>query len=158
VRCKRKISIEATVDGVDQFELGGILHQSVQVESIWEFAIMKPVRFINETIEVVFDKPPALEKKPGPPSAFLWRGEKFAITELISEWHDYQRRGRMSRNMQPKHAKIAERGGSWGVGQDYFRVRTDKGRLFDLYFDRAPVDVDRRKGAWFLDRELTEGE
>jgi hypothetical protein len=60
--------------------------------------------------------------------------------------------------MQPKHAKNAERGGSWGVGQDYFRVRTDKGRLFDLYFDRAPVDVDRRKGAWFLDRELTEGE
>jgi hypothetical protein len=117
---------------------------------------MKPLRFINEAIDVFFDQPPGLEKKPGPPSGFVWRGERFLIVEILSEWHDYQRRGRMKRNMQPQHASAAARGGSWGVGQDYFRVRTQDTRLFDIYYDRAPKDVDRRKGAWFLDRELSE--
>jgi hypothetical protein len=60
----------------------------------------------------------------------------------------------MARNMQPQHAAVAEKRGSWGVGRDYYRVRTRKGRVFELYFDRAPKDVDRRKGAWFLYREL----
>jgi hypothetical protein len=34
-------------------------------------------------------------------------------------------------------------------------VRTSGGRIFDLYYDRAPKDVDQRKGGWFLDKELT---
>ena len=46
--------------------------------------------------------------------------------------------------------------GSWGVGQDYYRVRTAEGRIFDLYYDRAPKNVFRRKGGWFLDREIRE--
>ena len=117
---------------------------------------MKPKRFINEAVEVFFEQAPALEKKPGPPSGFIWRGERFVIVEILSEWHDYQRRGRMNRNMQPKHASAAELRGSWGVGQDYYRVRTQNERLFDIYYDRAPKDVDRRKGAWFLDREMSE--
>jgi hypothetical protein len=117
---------------------------------------IKPLRFISEPIEVYFERPPVLEKKPGPPSAFTWRGEQYQIVEVLSEWHDYQRRGRMARNMQPKHAAAAERRGSWGVGQDYFRVRTADGRIFDLYYDRAPKDAGRRKGAWFLYRELAE--
>ena len=117
---------------------------------------MKPLQFINQEVEAFFTQAPALEKKPGSPAGFVWRGERFLILEILSEWHDYQRRGRMSRNMQPKHASAAERRGSWGVGQDYFRVRTQDGRLFEIYYDRAPKDVDRRKGAWFLDRELSE--
>jgi hypothetical protein len=117
---------------------------------------MKPLRFINEEVEVFFEQPPALEKKPGPPSGFTWRGEQFLIVEILNEWHDYERRGRMARNMQPKHASAAARRGSWGVGQDYYRVRTQDERLFDIYYDRAPKDVDRRKGAWFLDREMSE--
>jgi len=117
---------------------------------------MKPLRFINEAVEVFFEQAPMLEKKPGPPSGFVWHGEKFVIVEILSEWHDYQRRGRMARNMQPQHSSAAERRGSWGVGQDYYRVRTQDERLFDIYYDRAPKDVDRRKGAWFLDREMSE--
>jgi hypothetical protein len=70
------------------------------------------------------------------------------------EWHDYRRKGQMARNMRPEHAATAAQRGSWGVGQAYFRVRTDQGRWFDLYYDRAPKGVDERKGAWFLDREL----
>jgi hypothetical protein len=117
---------------------------------------MKPLRFINEEVEVFFERAPALEKMPGPPSGFIWRAERFVIVEILSEWHDYQRRGRMARNMQPQHSSAAERHGSWGVGQDYYRVRTEDERLFDIYYDRAPKDVDRRKGAWFLDREMSE--
>ena len=115
----------------------------------------QPLRFIQEPIEVSFDHPPALEKKPGCPNRFSWGEARFEIVEMLAEWHDYRRRGRMGRNMSPEHAATAARRGSWGVGLDYYRVRTDSGRIFDLYYDRAPVDAGRRKGAWFLERELT---
>jgi hypothetical protein len=111
-------------------------------------------RFIAEEIEVAFDRPPLLEKRPGCPDRFTWQDESFEVVEKLGEWHDYRRRGRMARNMQPAHAAIAEQRGSWGVGRDYFRVLTVDGRVFELYYDRAPKDVNRRKGAWFLFREL----
>ena len=117
---------------------------------------IKPFRFIGEPVEAHFNRPPALEKKPGCPDAFSWRGTTYPIKEILSEWHDYRRRGRMSRNMMPEHAAIAETRGSWGVGQDYYRVRTGSGQIFDLYYDRSPKNVDQRKGAWFLDKELKE--
>jgi hypothetical protein len=115
---------------------------------------MKPVRFINEPVEARFDPPPLLEKMPGCPNSFLWRGSVFQVVELVSEWHDYHRRGRSSRNMKPEHAAVAEHRGSWGVGLDYYRVRTDSGRFFDLCFDRAPKGSDHRKGSWFLEKEV----
>ena len=111
-------------------------------------------RFIGEEIEVGFDRPPLLEKKPGCPDRFTWEETAFEVTEMLREWHDYRRRGRMARNMAPAHAAMAEQRGSWGVGRAYFRVITAVGRIFELYFDRAPKDTDRRKGAWFLYREL----
>lgn len=117
---------------------------------------LKPVRFIQEEVEVFFSQLPALEKKPTCPDSFTWRGEHYAIIESLSEWRDFRRRGRMARNMRPAHATIAELRGSWGVGQYYFRVVTASGRIFDLYYDRAPKDSDHRKGAWFLDKELAE--
>lgn len=113
-----------------------------------------PVRFIGEEIEVHFDKSPMLEKKPGCPQAFTWRGERYQISEMLSEWHDYSRRGRMARNMQPQHAEVAKSRGSWGVGRDYYRVETDSGLIFEIYYDRAPKGVDTRKGEWFLYQEL----
>lgn len=114
----------------------------------------KPLRFINEPVEVEFDQPPLFEKVPGPPTRFRWRGEWYPVLELIQEWHDYSRRGRMASNMRPSHSETAARRGSWGVGQFYFRVRSRDDRVFDIYFDRAPKDVDNRKGAWIIDREM----
>jgi hypothetical protein len=116
----------------------------------------RPIRFIGQEIEVEFDQPPVLEKKPGAPDRFIWQEETYQIRAVISEWHDYRRRGRMARNMRPEHAAVAGRRGSWGVGQDYYRVRTVDGQIFDLYYDRAPKSVDERKGAWFLDKEVEE--
>jgi hypothetical protein len=43
------------------------------------------------------------------------------------------------------------------VGKYYFRVRTDTGQIFDLYYDRAPGGADDRKGSWYLFQELEEG-
>lgn len=115
-----------------------------------------PVHFVGEAIEVLFNQPPLLEKKPGCPDAFTWRGIRHQVVEMLSEWHDYQRRGRFARNMQDKHLATASLKGSWGVGRDYYRVRTDHGQIFDLYYDRAPKGSDQRKGTWFLDKELAE--
>jgi hypothetical protein len=115
---------------------------------------LKPIHFIAEPIEAAFEIPLLLEKKPGPPTRFVWRGETFIVAEVLNEWVDYERRGRMRRNMQPQHAAAASQRGSWGVGIFYFRVCTDNGRFFDLYYDRAPKDVDHRKGAWYIYQEL----
>ena len=116
----------------------------------------KPLRFIGEPIEVEFDQPPVFEKKPGCPDRFIWGEEIYQVRELLNEWHDYSRRGRSARNMRPERAARAAQHGSWGVGRDYFRVRTDAGQIFDLYYDRAPKGAKERKGSWFLYREMSE--
>ena len=114
------------------------------------------MRFIGEEIEVEFDTPPALAKKPGPPDRFVWRDETYRVEEIVSEWHDFTRRGRMARNMRADHALAAARRGSWGVGRDYFRIRAGNGRIFDIYYDRSPKTASERKGTWFLFREMQE--
>ena len=113
-------------------------------------------RFIGEPIEVRFHRPHLHEEKPGCPDQFEWRGDQYEVVEKLNEWHDYRRRVRMASNMRPEHAAVAESRGSRGVGRDYFRVRTSSGRIFDLYYDRAPKDAGKRKGAWFLYREIAE--
>ena len=127
-----------------------------QLKAPYNLNMLKEPRFIGQAIEVEFDQSPLLEKKPGCPDRFTWQEDSYEIVEKISEWHDYQRRGRMSRNKRPEHAAKSAQRGSWGVGQDYYRVRTDRNRIFDIYYDRAPIDVDRRKGGWHLYRELVE--
>ena len=116
----------------------------------------KPLHFIDQPVEVEFDEPPALEKKPGCPDRFIWDGRTFQVVELLAEWTDFERRGKMARNMQPQHAAVASTRGSWGVGRYYFRVRVESGQVFQLYYDRAPKDVDRRKGSWILLGEFKE--
>jgi len=113
-----------------------------------------PVRFIDEEIAVGFRRPPVLEKKPEAPSTFTWRSEAFRVAEVVSAWFEFGRKGRSARNMAPAHLETAGRRGSWGVGRFYFRVRTEAGRVFDLYYDRAPENAGDRKGHWFLWREV----
>ncbi|NIN66282.1 MAG: hypothetical protein GTO63_16635 [Anaerolineae bacterium] len=60
--------------------------------------------------------------------------------------------------MQPEHLRSVRRFGSWGVGRFYFRVRVEDGRVFDLYYDRAPKDAADRQGHWYLWRELKPSE
>lgn len=109
-----------------------------------------PFRLFDEPIEVVFSEPPLYEKKPPCPVSFTWKGENHPITEVLEEWEDYRRRGKMERNMVPGHASRALRKGSWGVGRFYFRVRVEQGNIYEIYFDRAPESAGDRKGHWFI--------
>ncbi|MGQ0604570.1 MAG: DUF6504 family protein [Anaerolineales bacterium] len=124
---------------------------------------LKPIRFIGENVEVQFDAPPAFEKAPPCPNGFTCEGVQYRVIELLEEWPNYERKGRMARNMRPEHARRAAVKGSWGVGRYYFRVRvigpqssTPDGQFFELYYDRAPLDADSRKGSWVLTSELRE--
>lgn len=117
-------------------------------------AELTPKSFISEEIEVEFEVPPALVKRPGPPAEFTWRGTVYTVRETLSRWFDFQRRGTMAKNMQEAHLPVAAQRGSWGVGRFYFRVRTEDNRIFDLYYDRAAEHAADRAGHWFLWREL----
>jgi len=116
----------------------------------------QPIHFYDAPIQPVFDSPPAREKTPDCPSGFIWENKTHRITEMLSAWSDFARRGRMARNMQPTHASVAASRGSLNVGRFYFRVRVETGQIFDIYYDRAMKNVDERKGQWFIYRELEE--
>ena len=118
----------------------------------------KALRFIGEEIEPRFEGSRGFDKRPTCPSGFVWRDREYGIDECLSEWRDYARRGKMAHNMRPPHLETATKRGSRGVGRHYFRVRTDDGRVFDLYYDRAPRDTVNHKGSWHLLREMEEVE
>lgn len=115
-----------------------------------------PFNFIGEPIEVIYDQQPVFSKSPTCPSAFVWREETYPVVEMLETWVDYTRRGRMARNMQPAHSAAASRRGSWGVGRFHFRVRVEGGRIFEIYYDRAPESAGDRRGHWFLFGERRE--
>lgn len=115
---------------------------------------MPPTRFIGEPITVEFDQPPLFAKQPPCPARFIWQDETFTIVANLQEWRDYGRRGRMANNMRPENLKKAAKRGSWGVGRYYFRVQVANGRIFEIYYDRAPKGLAQRLGSWFLNREI----
>ena len=118
---------------------------------------LTPLHFLDQPIEVIFDTPPMLEKSPDPPNGFIWDSKTYRVTEMLSSWNDFKRRGRKARNMQPAHATVASTRGSLNVGRFYFRVKVDTDQIFDIYYDRAMKNVDERKGQWFVYRELGAG-
>jgi hypothetical protein len=118
----------------------------------------KPLHFIGSSIEVQFDKEPLHKKKPGCPDRFVLDGQVIDVVEKVGEWHDYSRTGHMTHNMRPANMAKALRRGSWGVGRFYFRVQTENGQIFDLYYDRTPKDASDREGSWFLYREMKKTE
>src|SRR5574341_167112 len=118
-----------------------------------------PLHFLDQPIQPIFDKPPIREKTPDCPNGFVWEEKTYRVTEMLSSWTDFKRRGRMARNMQPAHAAVASTRGSLNVGRYYFRVRVLSSRstagqtqeqVFDIYYDRAMKNVDDRKGQWFV--------
>ncbi len=114
----------------------------------------RSIHFLDEPIEVLFDSAPAYEKKPPCPDGFCWAGREYRVVEHISEWADFGRRGRSSRNMRPAHLQAAASRGSLNVGRFFFRVRVNTGQVFDVYYDRAMKNIDDRKGQWFIYREI----
>jgi uncharacterized protein DUF6504 len=117
---------------------------------------LQPIHFYDDPIQVTFDTPPVREKSPDCPNGFIWNDVTYRVTEMLSAWSDFARRGKMARNMRPAHAAVASSRGSLNVGRFYFRVRVDSGQVFDIYYDRAMKNIDERKGQWFIYRELEE--
>jgi len=113
-----------------------------------------PIHFFDEHIDVIFNTPPVHEKSPPCPNGFIWNGKTFQVIESLSEWADFSRRGKMANNMRPEHAVVASTRGSLNVGRFHFQVKVDSGQIFEIYYDRAMKGVDKRKGEWFLYREL----
>jgi hypothetical protein len=115
------------------------------------------MEFYADEIEVRFEETPIVAKRPGPPAAFTWRDQEYVIVELLKEWHDYRKRGKTKTFYEKERGsywvKSGQRRGSWGVGRDYYRVRTASGEIFDIYYDRAPKGRDRG-GQWILSRRM----
>jgi hypothetical protein len=126
-------------------------HQPEEKPLLKDFS---PIHFIDQPIEVHFEVEPAYHKKPHCPDGFTWDGAEYCITQIILEWTDFSRRGRMKGNMRLAHAAVAAEHGSLGVGRFFFRVKVQDGRVFDLYYDRAIKNVDDRLGSWHLYREM----
>jgi hypothetical protein len=117
---------------------------------------LQPIHFYDELIQPIFDTPPVREKTPDCPNGFIWNGATYRVSEMLSTWSDFARRGKMAKNMRPAHAAVASGRGSLNVGRFYFRVRVETGQIFDIYYDRAMKNIDERKGQWFIYRELEE--
>lgn len=113
-------------------------------------------KFISAEIEVVFKVEPLLKKRTGPPDAFAWEGQQFPIVAVLAEWHDYDKR-RERDTTRRSQTQLTRKHGSWGLGRDFYRVRTENGRVFDLYYDRSPKGADDI-GRWVLYKELEESE
>lgn len=116
------------------------------------------MNFVGGEITVRLPDGFSYEKKPPVPEAFQWRGSLHPVVEMLATWHRYGKAEiRTQGGRDPYYVRSGGTQGSWGQGRVYYRVRTEEGRLFDLYYDRAPKGK-RRAGAWFLWRELSAAE
>ncbi len=104
-----------------------------------------PVDFVDREIEVQLS-----EDKAPVPLAFRLGSRQYKIVEQLATWED--------------HAFAApQRGRDWRQQQQrrYYRVRTEKGEVYELYADWSP-GRRRRKGEaqgtrWYLHRRLSSG-
>ena len=116
------------------------------------------MEFIGREINVTLPNGSSLDKKPPAPRAFRWKCVVHQVTEMLATWHRYGKPEIRTQGGRPPYfVRSGRTQGSWGQGRVYFRVRTEEGRLFDIYYDRAPKG-QRRAGAWFLWRELSAAE
>lgn len=111
-------------------------------------------KFIDEPIQVGYQKEHLLKKIPVCPDYILWRGDRFDVEYLVSQWSDLSRRGLKSRNMRPAHLDRAEKKGSWGVGRFFFQITLVNRRQFVIYYDRTPRKGDEGCGQWILLYEI----
>jgi len=87
---------------------------------------------ICEPIEVQLKQAPAGVKEP---EAFTWRGTRYVIEEILSAWVDA---GKPSRKWyQRRH-------------RNYFRVRCDDSRVYELYLERPSF-----RCTWILSKRLS---
>ena len=75
------------------------------------------------------------------PASFTWRDQVFHIDKIIRSWQDF------------RFPAGAPRKKTWRLRRhrNYFVVRTDEGRMFEIYMDRKAAGL-----TWVLYREVKE--
>lgn len=118
--------------------------------------------FVGEKIDVTFSLPPVAAKRPPAPEFFIWRGRRFTVGEVLSEWQDFERPAehRVVFERAPFNLRAGGRHASWGFGKTYFRIRATadgsaEAGAFEVFYDRRPSGKSRL-GAWTLYRILGE--
>jgi len=76
-------------------------------------------RFIDEEIEVRF------AQELGPPTSFIWHGREYGILKIEKTY----------RRLDFKKAWWRRR------HRDYYRMKTDTGQVFEIYFHRGPGEA-----------------
>jgi phosphoribosylglycinamide formyltransferase-1 len=82
--------------------------------------------FISEPIKPVedsFDTAGMARGEPGLPRKFHWRGKEFVVAEVLKQWKD--------------HGDCRHGSGERYVRKHGYRVRTTKGEIVSLYFQRS---------------------
>jgi hypothetical protein len=78
------------------------------------------------------------EDAPRRPVAFKVGGQRYVVAAVLSTWEDEEPGGRTRR--QRRH-------------RTFYRLRTEEGHLFDIYFDWAEARR-RHRDRWVLHRRL----
>jgi hypothetical protein len=91
-------------------------------------------RFIDDRIEV------ELEGTIRQPRAIVWRGARIKVADILHVWSDWG-------------FSVAATQRNWRTRRhrNYYRIRTEDGRLFEIYLDRG---TKPGREAWFLFQEL----
>ena len=97
----------------------------------------KPTRFMEREIEVE-----AAEDAPQRPVAFKMGGRRYVVADLLRTWED--------------EAPGGARQWSKRRHRTFYRLRTEEGDLFDVYFDWAEARR-RHRDRWVLHRRLSTG-
>ncbi len=72
----------------------------------------------------------------GLPRGFIWRGRRYRIIEVLSEW----------KRSEAEHHRSGER----YFRRHYYRVRVDEGRIMTLYVVRQVKSGENARRRWWL--------
>ena len=112
------------------------------------------VRYIGKEIIPGYTNGVLFVKDPACPDFFMQDQQIYVVKQVLSEWRDYQRKGNKTHNMRESHLQRAHLKGSWGTGRYYFRVETECGHTFEIYYDRTPSSRQNKFGHWVLFKEI----
>lgn len=95
--------------------------------------------FISEAIQPIpgsFDSRGMVEGGPALPLRFVWRGEEYAVDEVLESWKDT--------------GDCTSGSGERYVRKHWFRVRTTSGHEMKIYFERQARSKREMKARWWL--------
>ena len=99
---------------------------------------MADEQFISEAIEPEagsFEAGAMARGEPGLPRRFVWRGEGYAVGDVLEQWV----------------TSVPERGGGEVyLRRHWWRVRTECGRVMKLYCERQPKPGKTARRRWYL--------